>query len=85
MSSRIGTTVSSPWWGAPATVRWRVRGGPASDLAGGALLLAAWILLWAFFVIAVVGPAARLHRAPEMVPAGEEVELQATTGATSRG
>ena len=84
MSSRIGSSVSSPSWGAPPTFRWRVRGGVASDLAGGSLLLATWVLLWAFFVIAVAGPAARLGHAPRTAPGEVEVELTAATGPTSR-
>jgi hypothetical protein len=31
------------------------------DLLGGFLLLAVWILLWSFFTLAVLEPAARVH------------------------
>jgi hypothetical protein len=65
--------------------RWRVRGGVASDLAGGSMLLAAWVLLWAFFVIAVISPAARLHHTPRTAPGEVEVELVTTPAPISRG
>lgn len=85
MSSRVSSSMSSPSWGAPAGVMWRVRGGAASDLAGGSLLLATWVLLWAFFVVAVIGPAARLHHAPRTAPGEVGVELVTTPGPISRG
>ena len=37
------------------------RRGFFGDLLGGAVVLLAWILLWSFFAVAVVEPAARLH------------------------
>ncbi len=85
MSSRVGSSMSSPSWGAPPKLRWRVRGGVASDLAGGSLLLAAWVLLWAFFVMAVAGPAARPGHARGAAPCEGEVEIVTATGPTSRG
>lgn len=39
----------------------RMGGGRAPELRGGAVLVLAWVFLWAFFVLAVVVPAARLH------------------------
>lgn len=85
MSSHVGRQISPPWRGAPATLRWRVRGGVKSDLLGSSLLLVAWVLLWAFFVIAVMVPAARLHPAPRTAPRAAEVELAAGGCATSHG
>ncbi len=79
MSSRSGR-ISSPWWGAQGTSRWRVRGGAASDLAGGTLLLAVWVFLWAFFVLAVAEPAAGLHRARRASAAAELAKAEAMPG-----
>ena len=42
-------------------VRARRRRGLLEDVLGGAVILVAWILLWSFFAVAVVEPAARLH------------------------
>lgn len=81
MSSPYGW-ISPPSWGAPATGRWQVRGGLASDMAGGSLLVVVWVLLWAFFVLAVVLPAAGLHGTRNIEPA-MEVEVAAAS-ATSR-
>lgn len=66
MKSRSASTVSSPWWGAPrepAPGRWLVRGGLALDLLGAGAFLALWVMVWSFFIVAVAGPAARLHGA----------------------
>jgi hypothetical protein len=49
------------------------------------MLLAAWVLLWAFFVIAVISPAARLHHTPRTAPGEVEVELVTTPAPISRG
>ncbi len=77
--------MSSPGWGAPPTARWRVRGGVGSDLAAGSLLLATWVLLWAFFVIAVMRPAATLHQGPRKAAAAAEIEVVTTPCSTSPG
>ncbi len=79
MSSRSGR-MSSPWWGAPVKSRWRVRGGATSDVAGGSLLLSVWVLLWAFFVLGVLEPAAGLHRTPKPPSAAAELVAEATQG-----
>jgi hypothetical protein len=57
MTSRSERLASSPWWGAQR----RTNRGLLQDLLGGALLLAVWVLLWSFFAVAVLEPAARLH------------------------
>jgi hypothetical protein len=54
----------------------RRRRGFLEDVLGGAVVLLAWILLWSFFAVAVVEPAARLHAgigAPGAVTANEEL------------
>ncbi len=80
MSSRSGRN-TSPGWGAPVESRWRVRGGTTADMAGGTLLLSVWVLLWAFFVLAVVEPAAGLHHAPRRpAPADELSAADAAPG-----
>jgi hypothetical protein len=73
MNSRVGTPFSSPWWVGLLRTRpagledgrapRRLRRGLLGDLLGGALMLAVWILLWSFFAVAVVEPAARVHGA----------------------
>jgi hypothetical protein len=40
---------------------WRVRRGALSILVVGTAAAAMWILLWAFFLLGVVKPAARVH------------------------
>ena len=53
---------------APALAR--VQSGRVPELRGGAFLGVAWILLWAFFVLAVAAPAARLHAGAASPPGG---------------
>jgi hypothetical protein len=85
MTSPAGSTLSSPAWVAPARPRMErptpvVRSvGRAPELrvgrggvAGPWLLAAAWIALWAFFLVGVVQPVAALHAAapgPAAAPA----------------
>ncbi len=46
----------------------RRRRGPFQDLLGGTVVLLAWILLWSFFAVAVVEPAARIHAGVVALP-----------------
>jgi hypothetical protein len=71
--------VSAPGWGAMTEdamtsreIRYpsfgagpgaRRRRGLAQDLLGGALILVAWLVLWSFFAVAIVEPAARFRSA----------------------
>jgi len=48
-----------PLFGETVPTRWRR--GLFQDLLGGAVILAAWVLLWSFFALAVVEPAARFR------------------------
>ena len=73
MTSRVGNLFEPGWVGLRRTgasrrqdgrVPRRLRRGLLADLLGGALMLAVWILLWSFFAIAVVEPAARVHGLP---------------------
>jgi len=61
---------SALWWGAPdatgPTRPRRARRGLAFDLLPAASILGLWVLLWSSFIVAVAGPAARLHRAGEL-------------------
>jgi hypothetical protein len=43
------------------TVPARRRRGLFQDFLGGAVILVAWLLLWSFFALAVVEPAARFR------------------------
>jgi hypothetical protein len=43
------------------TVPARRRPGLFQDLLGGTVIIAAWVLLWTFFALAVVEPAARFR------------------------
>ncbi len=61
MTSRTANPVSPPSWGAPWSPRWRVRGSALSILMVGAMAAAMWVLLWAFFLLGVVTPAARVR------------------------
>jgi hypothetical protein len=85
MSSPSETISAAPWRGAaaghapvaarerkpasPGLVQWRVHGGPARDLVRGTGLLALWIVLWSFFILAVATPAAQVHRSSASLPA----------------
>jgi hypothetical protein len=42
--------------------------GLFQDLLGGTVVLLAWILLWSFFAVAVVEPAARLRAGAAALP-----------------
>ncbi|BDG10560.1 hypothetical protein [Anaeromyxobacter paludicola] len=74
MTSRVGTLVAAPGWGAPerallaersrgeaarTPAAWRPRGA-RRDAGAAAVLLGGWILATAFFVLGVAAPAARL-------------------------
>ena len=48
-----------PLFGEPAPA-WS-RPGFFQDLLGGVVILVAWVLLWSFFALAVVEPAARFR------------------------
>ena len=43
----------------------------AAPWRGAAVIFALWIALWAFFILAVAAPAARLHRASPSPPAAQ--------------
>jgi hypothetical protein len=43
-----------------ASPRWSVRHTPWSYAVAAAALAAAWVLLWSFFLVGIVWPAARL-------------------------
>jgi hypothetical protein len=89
MTSPAGSTVSSPAWVAPArrrmerpapTVRPVARAPELRVGRGGAagpwLLAAAWIALWAFFLVGVVQPVAALRAAaPEPAAAPAETAV----------
>jgi hypothetical protein len=60
MMSRAGSRISPPGWGAPRSRAWpwkQGRRGLFPDLIGGALIIAVWLLLWSFIVLAVARPA----------------------------
>lgn len=48
-----------PLFGETAAARRRL--GFLQDLLGGTVILVAWVLLWSFFAVAVVEPAARFR------------------------
>lgn len=48
-----------PLFGETAPARRRL--GFLQDLLGGTVILVAWVLLWSFFALAVVEPAARFR------------------------
>ena len=62
MSSRSGSFVSSPSWGARR-----------SDALAGAVLFTVWLLLWTFFTTAVLAPGAKLHGAAGVEPSEPRV------------
>ena len=94
MSSSSVSCSAAPWRGAAAaTARGRERAsapvarlhvgrGPVSLLPGAAAILALWIALWSFFILAVAAPAAQLHRASASQPvtAVAEAEPQGDRG-----
>lgn len=67
MSSRMGRAVASPTWGGR-----EARRAPRSELLGSALMVVVWVLLWSFFTVAVLEPAAQLNggRPPRVVERG---------------
>ncbi|HEX7625389.1 MAG TPA: hypothetical protein VF400_17555 [Anaeromyxobacteraceae bacterium] len=90
MSSPSVILSAAPWRGPAAasarrrelTTRWRVGAGLVVRLLGGTGLLALWIALWTFFILAVAAPAAQLHRASAGLP-GAAVRGTATPTATA--
>jgi hypothetical protein len=75
--SRLVAPVSAPAWGASSLVASPaagpgdpgpglagVRRTPLADLLGGSAILLAWMLLWSWFAVAMVQPAARPRGAP---------------------
>lgn len=95
--SHLVAPVSAPAWGASPLVASPaagpclagdpgpglpgVRRTPLSDLLGGGAILLAWMLLWCWFAVAMVQPAAH----PPGAPAGAAVAAPDLTGRASAG
>jgi hypothetical protein len=91
MSSPSVSLAAAPWRGPAAaaargrelTTRWRLGASLVVRLLGGTGLLALWIALWSFFILAVAAPAAELHRASASSPASAVARRPPTPTATA--